>query len=126
MKSIRKLATMASQTRTERLADWAATLQFKDIPQDAVRRTEELFLDWLGCAIAGRRHPAVMAISRFSSQMGPTSGKCDLVDASLGVKTSPAFASMINAAASHVVEQDDLHMSSITHPVRFLSAAQQS
>lgn len=115
---------MASQTRTERLANWAATLQFKDIPQDAVRRTEELFLDWLGCAIAGRSHPAVTAISRFSSQMGPGSGKCGLIDASLGVKTSPAFASMINAAASHVVEQDDLHMSSITHPVSVPSAAQ--
>lgn len=109
---------MASQTRTERLAHWAASLKFKDIPQDAVRRTEELFLDWLGCAIAGRSHPAVAAISRFSAKMGPTSGKCDLVDASHGVKSSPAFASMINAAASHVVEQDDLHMSSITHPVR--------
>lgn len=123
MTSIRRLATMATQTRTERLANWAATLRFEDVPAPVVRRTEELFLDWLGCAVAGRSHPAVTAISKFSSQMGPTSGKCGLIDDSLGVKTSPAFASMINAAASHVVEQDDLHMSSITHPVKVPSAA---
>lgn len=106
-----------ASTRTEHLAQWASALQFADIPDDAVQRTKDFFLDWLGCAVAGRHHPAVAAIARFASQMGPTTGKSELVDGSLNLATSPAFASMINGASSHVVEQDDLHMSSITHPV---------
>lgn len=110
----------AGETRTEHLARWAAGLQFSDIPDDAVQRTKDLFLDWFGCAVAGRHHPAVAAIARFASQMGPTTGRCELVDASLNLKTSPAFAGLVNGSSSHVVEQDDLHMSSITHPVSIL------
>jgi aconitate decarboxylase len=105
------------ETRTEHLARYAASLQYHDIPAPVVQRTKELFLDWLGCAIAGRNHPAVTAIVRYATQMGPASGKSELVDGSLGFNTSPAFASLINAAASHVVEQDDLHNRSIMHPV---------
>lgn len=107
-----------TKTRTERLAQWAAELQYQQIPSAAVQRTKDLFLDWLGCCIAGRSHPAVVAIARFASQMGPTTGKSEFVDGSLGFTTSPAFASLVNAAASHVVEQDDLHNRSIMHPVR--------
>ena len=110
-------SSITGGTRTEHLAKWAAALQFSDIPDDAVQRTKDLFLDWLGCAVAGRHHPAVSAIARFAAQMGPSTGKCELVDGSLNLTTSPALASLVNGASSHVVEQDDLHMSSITHPV---------
>jgi aconitate decarboxylase len=104
-------------TRTARLASWSATLTYSDIPDPAIQRTKDLFLDWLGCTIAGRSHPAVAAIVKFVKAMGPTSGKSELVDGELGFSTSAAFAALVNAAASHVVEQDDLHNGSITHPV---------
>lgn len=46
--------------------------------------------------------------------MGPSSGQSEIL---LNRKlTSPYFAAMCNAAASHVVEQDDLHNSSVFHP----------
>lgn len=105
------------ETRTERLARWVVELQYCDIPQDVIERTKELFLDWLGCALAGRSHPAISAIRRFAAQMGPSTGNCELVDGSQAFTTSPAFASLINGASSHVVEQDDLHNRSIMHPV---------
>ena len=107
----------ASRTRTEHLASWAANLQFADIPQDVVQKTKDFFLDWLGCTIAGRHHPAVSAMAKFAAQMGPSAGKSELVDGSLKFSTSPAFASLVNGASSHVVEQDDLHNRSIMHPV---------
>ncbi|KAE8378164.1 hypothetical protein BDV26DRAFT_197755 [Aspergillus bertholletiae] len=110
-------------TRTERLATWAAVLQYDDIPQDVIERTKDLFLDWLGCAIAGRDHPAVKAIATFVQQMGPTTGRSELVDGELGFSTSPAFAAMVNAASSHVVEQDDLHNRSIMHPATVIFPA---
>ncbi|KAE8139709.1 hypothetical protein BDV38DRAFT_290996 [Aspergillus pseudotamarii] len=110
-------------TRTERLATWASGLQYDDIPQDVIQRTKDLFLDWFGCTIAGRHHPAVKAIAIFVQQMGPTSGKSELVDSELGFSTSPAFAAMVNAASSHVVEQDDLHNRSILHPATVIFPA---
>lgn len=109
------------ETRTDRLVKWAADLKYNDIPDDVVQRTKDFFLDTLGCAIAGSSHPAVSAMVRFAAQMGPSSGKSELIDGSQTLTTSPAFASLINAAASHVVEQDDLHNRSIMHPVSLAS-----
>lgn len=105
------------ETRTDRLVKWAVDLKYSDIPDHVVQRTKDFFLDTLGCAIAGRNHPAVSAMVRFAAQMGPSSGKSELIDSSHNLTTSPPFASLINAAASHVVEQDDLHNRSIMHPV---------
>ncbi|KAL2812222.1 hypothetical protein BJX63DRAFT_260809 [Aspergillus granulosus] len=111
------------QTRTARLATWSANLTYDNIPDAAIQRTKDLFLDWLGCTIAGRSHPAVTAIVNFAKTMGPTTGKSELVNGELGFSTSPAFASLINGAASHVVEQDDLHNRSITHPATVIFPA---
>ncbi|PKY08692.1 2-methylcitrate dehydratase PrpD [Aspergillus campestris IBT 28561] len=102
-------------TRTENLARWCTTLTYDDLPEAAIQRTKSLFVDWIGCAIAGRHHPAIAAIAAFSKQMGPASGKSEIVDASGGT-SSAAFAALVNGAASHVVEQDDLHNCSIVHP----------
>ncbi|KAJ5637999.1 MmgE/PrpD [Penicillium lividum] len=113
----------SGETRTEHLATWASNLQYKDIPENVVQKTKDFFLDWLGCTIAGRHHPAVSAMARFAAQMGPSNGKCELVDGSLGFTTSPAFASLVNGASSHVVEQDDLHNRSIMHPATVIYPA---
>lgn len=109
----------SGETRTQRLATWAANLRYSDIPPEVVQKTKDFFLDTLGCTVAGRHHPAVTAMARFAVQMGPSNGKCELVDGDLKFTTSPAFASLVNGASSHVVEQDDLHNSSIMHPVSF-------
>ncbi|KAL3457692.1 2-methylcitrate dehydratase PrpD [Aspergillus heterothallicus] len=111
-------------TRTARLATWSSTLTYAALPDPAIQRTKDLFLDWLGCTIAGRDHPAVRAIVNFTKTMGPASGKSELVDGELGLSTtSAAFAALVNGAASHVVEQDDLHNQSITHPATVIFPA---
>jgi 2-methylcitrate dehydratase PrpD len=46
--------------------------------------------------------------------MGPATGASQLLTTRRG--SSPLFAALVNAAASHVVEQDDLHNSSVLHP----------
>ena len=112
---------MAEGTRTEHLATWAAKLRYSDIPEDVVQKTKDLFLDTLGCAIAGRHHPAVNAMARFAVQMGPSNGNSELIDGALKFTTSPAFASLVNGASAHVVEQDDLHNRSIMHPVNSIT-----
>ena len=96
------------------LAEFAATLKPADIPADVMRRGEDLLVDWFGSAVAGKGAAPVEILTRFVEQMGPISGPSEiLVHRS---SSSPYLAAMSNAAASHVVEQDDLHNSSVFHP----------
>ena len=96
------------------LADFAATLKPADIPEEVMRRGEDLLVDWFGSAVAGKGATPVEILTRFVEQMGPVSGPSEiLVHRS---SSSPYLAAMSNAAASHVVEQDDLHNSSVFHP----------
>lgn len=96
------------------LADFAAKLQFDAIPEHVVRRTEDLLLDWLGSTLAGRPARAVQTIERFAQRMGPASGDSEVLISRR--RSSPLFAAMVNAAASHVAEQDDVHNGSVFHP----------
>ena len=96
------------------LAAFAAALRAEDIPAPVLRRTEDLFLDWLGSTLAGRTARAVQAIERYALAMGPADGAAEVLISRRA--TSPHFAAMVNAAASHVVEQDDVHNGSVFHP----------
>src|SRR5450830_1628240 len=96
---------------SQKLAEFVARLRFEDIPAPVVRRAEDLFLDWLGSALAGRSSRAVQVIEGFARQMGPADGEAEVLISRR--MTSPLFAAMVNAADSHVVEQDDLHNGSV-------------
>ncbi len=99
---------------TSALAGFTADLQLDDLPAAVVERTEELFLDWLASTLAGRGARPVLALERFAEQMGPAGGPSELLTSRR--RTSPLFAALVNGAASHVVEQDDVHNGSVFHP----------
>ncbi len=99
---------------TRELADFLAALNYEDIPEAVVARCEELFLDWLGSALAGKDYAPIPLFERYAQRMGPANGGSEMLTLRQG--TSPYFAAFVNAAASHVVEQDDLHNSSVLHP----------
>ena len=96
------------------LAAFAAGLRFDSIPAPVLRRTEDLLLDWTGSALAGKSARAVQAIEAYARIMGPADGGAEVLITRR--MTSPHFAAMVNAAASHVVEQDDVHNGSVFHP----------
>jgi len=101
-------------TPTAQLAAFAAGLSFEAIPAAVVRRTEDLLVDWFGSAIAGKGSRPVASITAFAASMGPDRGAAEvLIDRT---QSSAYFAAMANAAASHVVEQDDVHNGSVFHP----------
>ena len=99
---------------SRQLAEFCANLRYQDIPQPVVDRMLELFLDWMGSCLAGSRSSQAKAIGQFASDMGPASGGSRILGSAQ--TTSPLFAAMVNGAASHVVEQDDLHNKSVFHP----------
>lgn len=96
------------------LATFAANLQFGDIPASVLRRAEDLLLDWVGSALAGKGGRPVEAIETFAKQMGPDRGASEVLISRR--RTTPLFAAMVNAASSHYAEQDDVHNGSVFHP----------
>lgn len=105
-------ATLQHPSRT--LAEFAACLEFDMIPAAVVARAQDLLLDWVGSALAGKGGRPVEAIERLAVAMGPNTGPSEVLISRRG--TSPLFAALVNAAASHFAEQDDVHNGSVFHP----------
>ena len=99
---------------TQALSEFLAAIRYEALPREVVTRTEELFLDWLASALAGRNARPIAIIEQFASLMGPSQGPSEILTSRR--RTSPFFAALANGAASHFVEQDDLHNSSVLHP----------
>ncbi len=101
-------------TGSAALAAFAAQLQANDIPAEVMRKTEDLLVDWFGSAVAGKGAHAVETLTQFVLDMGPNGGPSEILFNRCS--SSPYMAAMANAAASHVVEQDDVHNGSVFHP----------
>lgn len=101
-------------SKSERLARFAAGLSWDDIPGPVLRRAEDLFVDWVGSALAGKGARPVETIASFAERMGPRDGACEIL-INRG-RTSPLFAALVNGASSHFAEQDDVHNGSVFHP----------
>lgn len=99
---------------SQELAGFVCRLEGRDLPSAAVQQTKALFLDWTGSCLAGRSARPVTALCEFAATMGPDQGPSQLLPTR--AFSSPWFAALVNAASSHVVEQDDLHNSSVFHP----------
>jgi len=110
----------SSNHPSRELATFAAELEFADIPAPVLRRTEDLMLDWLGSVLAARTARPVRSIERFAQMMGPAEGPSEMLTSRR--TTSPVFAALVNAAASHYVEQDDVHNGSVFHPAAVVIA----
>jgi len=110
----------SSNHPSQALATFAAELQFADIPAPVLRRTEDLMLDWLGSVLAARTARPVRSIERFAQMMGPADGPSEILTSRR--TSSPVFAALVNAAASHYVEQDDVHNGSVFHPAAVVIA----
>jgi 2-methylcitrate dehydratase PrpD len=105
---------MAHDSPGVELARFATALRFDAIPSAVIARTQDLLLDWIGSALAGKGARPVESIARFMLAQGPSDGPSEVLIHRRG--SSPLLAAAINAAASHVAEQDDVHNGSVFHP----------
>jgi 2-methylcitrate dehydratase PrpD len=103
-----------TSTGTRALAEFVAELRYDDIPAYVIEGTKDLMVDWLGSALAGEGARPVVALEKVAAEMGPRDGPSEIM--SSGGNTSPLFAALINGAASHVAEQDDVHNGAVFHP----------
>jgi len=101
-------------SHTQALCEFLAELRYEQVPQAVFERTEDLFLDWLASALASQGAHPIPLFEAYARKMGPASGPARILVNGQG--SSAYFAALVNAASSHLVEQDDLHNSSVLHP----------
>ncbi|WP_273825919.1 MmgE/PrpD family protein [Pseudomonas asplenii] len=101
-------------SHTQALAEFLAGLRYEQVPEAVLARSEELFLDWLGSALASQGAHPIPLFEAYARRMGPAHGLAGILVS--GERSSAYFAALVNAASSHLVEQDDLHNSSVLHP----------
>ncbi|MBD7978497.1 MmgE/PrpD family protein [Serpens gallinarum] len=99
---------------TQALTEFLAGLRYEQLPEAVISRTEDLFLDWLGSALASQGAHPIPLFERYAAMMGPATGPAHILVN--GQSSSAYFAALVNGASSHLVEQDDLHNSSVLHP----------
>ncbi|WP_248795677.1 MmgE/PrpD family protein [Pseudomonas sp. MWU13-2105] len=101
-------------SHTQALCEFLAGLRYEQVPPAVFERTEDLFLDWLASALASQGAHPIPLFEAYARKMGPTDGPARILVNGQG--SSAYFAALVNAASSHLVEQDDLHNSSVLHP----------
>lgn len=101
-------------SHTQALCRFLAELNYEHVPVEVLARTEDLFLDWLASALASQGAHPIPLFERYARTMGPADGPAQIIVN--GASSSAYFAALVNGASSHLVEQDDLHNSSVLHP----------
>lgn len=99
---------------TQELCRFLADFALPDVPVEVVEKTKDLYLDWMASALAGKGAAPVLSLERYAQAAGPASGPSQILCSRR--RTSPYFAALVNGAASHMVEQDDVHNGSVFHP----------
>mgnify|MGYP000106106783 CR=1 FL=1 len=98
---------------TERIVQTARCLQFEALPEDVVVLAKHCLLDWVGVAIAGSQQPLASLLLAEAQEQGG-----DGAAAVLGtpLRTTPLMAALVNGAASHALDYDDVHLMMPGHP----------
>lgn len=107
-------ATHPSPPRfTRALAERVGRLRFDDLPRDVVLRAKHSILDWIGVTLSGWSDPLVGKLTRVVAAEGGREAATLLGSRR---KVSASQAALINGAASHALDFDDVHLRSRVHP----------
>ncbi len=97
---------------TKTLAEFAANIQYQDIPHEVIERMKTSFLDSVGCCLFGATLPWTQRVQAMIEEEGARPVASIFGS---GQKTSVAGAVLVNATAGHAFELDDIHKESIVH-----------
>ncbi len=98
---------------SEQIADFILASDCASLPEGVRAVARRSLLDWTGSALRGSGEPPARMMTDLARAEGGRPRATALPD---GWKTSVEWATRINAVASHTVEMDDLHPSSVLHP----------
>jgi 2-methylcitrate dehydratase PrpD len=113
------MTAAAGRSVTEQVADWIVHVPSDDVPSEAIERVRNLVLDSLGNQFAGMAGSTGRLLAAWVRAQG-AAPLCTVT--AQDFKTTPAFATLVNGAASHALENDDIATFS-SHPNSPLTAA---
>ena len=98
---------------TQRLARFASSLRFEQLPRDVVNKAKLSILDTLGCCIFGASLPSMNKLATMAAAEG-----CAQSAAAIGMplRTSASLAALVNGASAHAFQLDEIHLESTLHP----------
>ena len=102
------------ESMTRHFANRVANIKFEDLPQETIQMTKQYILDYLGVSIRGwtQKNMDIMSETLGNSADGT---KAIMLNGKKGASNSVLYSAMLNAAASHSQDFDDLHNPSIIH-----------
>ena len=98
---------------TEALAQTLASTRFDDLPADVLQTGKACLLDTLCVALAGCREPLVDILDGVVAEFGRAEGSTLI---GRGRRAGAPDAALINGAAAHALDFDDMHIASSSHP----------
>jgi 2-methylcitrate dehydratase PrpD len=104
---------MAAIPVTSEIAQRASVLGFNDLPDDLIERTKQCLLDWFAVTLAGAQDELTDILIQETLEDGGR-GPASLVGRS--EKVTPSAATLINGAASHALDYDDVNFAMGGHP----------
>lgn len=104
---------MANVAVTSEIARRAAVLAWTDLPEDLIERTRQCLLDWFAVTVAGAQEELTDILVREALEDG-AKGPATVVGRS--ERVLPSAATLINGAASHALDYDDVNFSMGGHP----------
>jgi 2-methylcitrate dehydratase PrpD len=105
---------------TRKLAEYVSRTAYKDISSKAIEQAKLCILDWLGVTLGGSREDIAPILIDFVTAIG---GEKQATILGKGIKTSVLNAALVNGAMSHVLDYDDVHPASFSHPTVPLAPA---
>lgn len=103
----------AGMSASKVLAEFAADLDFEDLPVAVVEHLKLAVLDGLACCLHGATLPWTQMVAELADHDGGTP-EASLIGMLRSVPV--AHAVLVNATAGHAFEMDDIHKDAITHP----------
>jgi len=96
---------------TKRLGEFLSRMTYTDLSDAARHEAKRAVLDWLGCALAGSKHPTPQILIRTLRDMGSFPAVTVLGQRDL--KFSMLDAAVANGQMGHVLDFDDTHLGGV-------------
>ena len=90
-----------------------ASLSFEALPPDVVTSAKQCILDWVAVTLHGATEPLVTMLAEQAASEGSAKQATVL---GRGQLASPRQAALVNGAASHALDYDDVNIRMCGHP----------
>ena len=107
------ITDIQAQGLTRTLAAQAQALRFADIPEDVRAWAQQCVLDYLACTVAGAKEDLTALLLAEMSEMG---GDPAATVVAHSARLPALSAAIVNGAASHALDFDDVNMAMPGHP----------